>query len=145
MSVSVVPTSHLPQVLQSEAAPSIENRKKAISRLPKLPTSETLGSFGPMPIHIEKHYTQSVTLNYRLLTLAERFSLSFRCRNHNFSWPHTRRDTLMRATYPKGFDSHQHCTSCGAQRFYNAETLKAGAFFLWTDSGSRDLRQQKVS
>lgn len=98
--------------------------------------------------------------NYRALTFTERVSIFFRCKGHTFSWPHTDQEVPLQVAYPwtpyknlavgakpdkVSFDSHQICTCCGVQRFYDSRTCTPGEYFVRTDAGSSAHRQQRVA
>jgi len=50
----------------------------------------------------------------------------FGCR-HQWGFPRTSPD--MKQHYEKPFNSHQTCTVCGRQRFFNFDTMKIGPMF----------------
>jgi hypothetical protein len=71
---------------------------------------------------------------YRPLTLGERLHRTLLgCHDHNYTWPVSLSSSGRQLIYPKGFDSHQACAKCGAERFYNSRTMQAGKQFLRTD------------
>jgi hypothetical protein len=42
--------------------------------------------------------------------------------SHIWSWPVRLRDRV----YPPGYNCHQTCSGCGAERFYNFDEMKHG-------------------
>lgn len=45
--------------------------------------------------------------------------------HHNWSFPFTTKTFK----YPRQYDSHQTCTGCGRQRFFNSKTMEHGEQF----------------
>jgi len=89
-------------------------------------------SFGPAPVAYAPIFLEQnlPEVNFRLLSLGERIGLLLSFHSHDFSRPQTSTDTLRRVSYPTGYDSHQHCTQCGVQRFYDARNFIPGPFFV---------------
>lgn len=81
--------------------------------------------------------TKPLPEGYHLLTVGERFWLSMRCRDHNWSFPQTSRDKDWQRIYAENtpYDSHQQCPACGAMRLFNAQTMESGPLF------SKDVKQ----
>jgi hypothetical protein len=70
-----------------------------------------------------------------LLGFYERFMHRTRCGNGSWSRPFNLRrmqhsEPRPGMIYPEGFDSHQVCTQCGTQRYFDSKTWKAGALFF---------------
>jgi hypothetical protein len=102
----------------------------------------------PAEIKIKPNFMNKL---YRPLTLMEKLAYRFRCRSHSFTWPQTRQDAPLQLSYPwkpkseegeVSFNSHQICTCCGIQRFFDSKKWIPGDYFMWSDAGSRAERQQ---
>ncbi len=64
----------------------------------------------------------------RILTGVERvFEALIGCR-HQWGFPQTT-DEMQEHYRVVGFDSHQTCTQCGRQRFFNFKLVEAGPMF----------------
>ncbi len=54
------------------------------------------------------------------------FNMLWRC-YHSWSFPI--RMTREKHSYPWPYDSHQTCTDCGAERYYDTGTMSSGPLF----------------